>query len=288
MEIVGYKDNKSLGCTIEVGSMMEHAAVVRNAKVFQRVIFIVQYVRVFTNEEFNKIDEQSGRWKEELPKRSVAKTVRIHPGASQAVLEDEKAAGMTFEAVKKDGNIEYGLKFEENRIQFFDGKNALWTQIVPRAEVFLEQANALVSQENQVDSYALDYHNTFQVGGKYEPFDARNFFRIKSKFVPKHIWSNQENFHFHTGFFKTINQYRVLTRINVDLRDNDENRTRDLAIAIFHSILSLREPWGKKLPLPENILNRGKSNFAKLGDLNDKVLKKLFNDEAVRRIGILQ
>lgn len=168
-----------MGCTIELGSMMEHAAVVQNDKVLQRVIFIIQYVRVFTNEEFNKIDEKFGRWRDELPKRSVAKTVRLHPGASQVVLEDEKTAGLTFEAVKKDGSIEYGLKFEENRIQFFDGKNIHWEQIVPRAKAFLGEANAFVSQENQIESYALNHLNVFQIGGKYEPFNARIFFVSK-------------------------------------------------------------------------------------------------------------
>ena len=34
-----------------------------------------------------------------------SKSLKFHLGASQAVLEDEKTAGLTFEAVKKDSNL---------------------------------------------------------------------------------------------------------------------------------------------------------------------------------------
>ena len=94
-----------LGGTIKLGSMMEHAAAVYNDEGLHRVIFIAQYVGVFINKEFNKIEGNSRRRYDELPKRSAAKAVRLHPGASQTVLEDEKTAGLTFEAEKKDGNL---------------------------------------------------------------------------------------------------------------------------------------------------------------------------------------
>lgn len=79
-----------------------------------------------------------------------------------------------------------------------------------------------------------------------------------------------------------------MTRINVDLRDNDENRTWELSIAILHSILPLREPWGKNMPLPEVILSQGINNFTELRCLNDRVLGRLLNDEALHGAGVLQ
>lgn len=270
---------------------MEYTAGGPNAEALQQLVFIVQFARAFSDEEFASIDKASEKWRTEMPRRSVSNAVVIQPDTRQVAIEKGKTAALSFEAIMKDGTVEFGLRFEESRILFLDGKNTRWAEIWPKAELYLRNAISLVPPDNHVVSYAAEYLDLFRGEGEYKEFNAKNILRSPSRLVPEHIFNREDNFHFHTGYFETIDQpsrHRILTRINVDLRDNDENKTRDLSIALFHSIFPSNEPWVRDATLPKQILDRGLNNFEVLHNLDKEVLLEMLNDDMSRNIGLMK
>lgn len=270
---------------------MEYTAGGQNAKALQQVVFVVQFARAFSDVEFAKIDEASREWRNDLPRQSVSNAVLIQPETAQVAIERGKITTLSFEAIMKDGSVEFCLKFEGNRILFLDGKNSRWAEFWPKAGLHLANAISLVSQDNNIVSYAAEYLYLFRGKGEYKEYNVANILKSSSRLIPKHIFNRSENFHFHTGYFETIDQpigHRILSRTNVDLRDNDQNRTRDLSIEIFHSILPFSEPWERSTTLPKQILDRKFKNFEILHDLDKKVLLEILNNDMSQNIGLLK
>ena len=268
---------------------MEYSASGRSDNALQRVVFIVQFRQDFSEQDFERFDNNSKNWREELPRRSVSNAVLLQPGSNRVAFDDERIVGLSYEALLKDGAVEFGLRFDESRVLFLAGRYTRWAEVWPHAQKFLGAAIELVPKENPVISFASEYTDLFKATGKYEEFDASGILRQGSRFIPSHVFERAENFHFHTGFFETRDKpsrHRVLTRINADLRDNDEEKTRDLSMVLFHQISSHREPWSGENGLGKEILDRGLENFDSLHQIDKDVLREILNDQMSNSIGL--
>ena len=254
-----------------------------------RVVFIVQFAEEFSSQDFERFDEASKSWREVLPRRSVSNAVLLQPNSHRVAFDEEKIVGLTYEALAKDGEVEFGLRFDGSRILFVASRYSHWRNIWSQAKGLLEMALDLVSDDNLVVSYATEYSDLFRATGNYFDFDAKEILRTDSRFIPSHVFERTENFHFHTGFFETLDepaQHRVLTRINADLRDNTDERARDLSIVLFHQMSPPHKPWTGNAQLPKEVLNRGLRNFETLHDVDKRMLLELLNDDMSQSIGL--
>ena len=129
---------------------MQYIAECQGDNALQRVVFIVQYENNFSDEDFELFDRESSIWRENLPKRSVSNAVLVTPGSLKPY--KDKIVGLSYESFMRDGNIEYGLGFNENRIIFLAGNYTQWKDIWPHAKKHLENAGKLVSTDNPVNS----------------------------------------------------------------------------------------------------------------------------------------
>jgi len=270
---------------------MQYTAAGRSDNALQKVVFIVQYTNEFTEEVFAAIDVESKNWRKELPRRSVSNAVLLQSAPSRVSFEEEKVVGLAYEALMKDGKIEFGLRFDDDRILFLAGKYTQWDEIWPRAEEHLKSAMKLIPDSNPVSSYSVEYTDLFRGIGNYTDFHPSGLLREGSKYTPKYIFEQTENFHFHSGYFKCVadpGEHRVLTRINADLRDNDDEKSRDLSIVLFHQFMPQRTAWVGETELPDDVLKRGLENFAILHSLDKQILHEIINDEMSNSIGLLK
>lgn len=268
---------------------MEYSASGRSTNALQRVVFIVQFKREFSEQDFAQFDKSSKQWRRELPRRSVSNAVLLQPGANRVAFDDERIVGLSYEALMKDGSVEFGLRFDENRILFLAGRYTRWTEIWPQAQKFLLSATDLVPADNPVVAFASEYSDLFRATGDYADFEASGILRPGSRFIPSHVFDRKQNFHFHTGFFEMLDEparHRVLTRVNADLRDHDEEKIRELSIVLFHQISAYREAWGDEIALEDAILKRGLENFVALHEIDKAVLREVLNDAMSNNIGL--
>ena len=230
-------------------------------------------------------------WRDALPRRSVSKAALLQPGVHQASFDEEKIVDLSYEALTKARSVEFGLRFVGSQILFLAGRYSRWGKIWPQANGHLERALALVSEDNPVVSYATEYSYLFRATGNYAEFDASEILRAESKYIPPHIFGSKENFHFHNGFFDTLDEparHRVLTRINADLRDNEDQKARDLSIVLFHQISPFHKPWAGGADLPGKILERSLQNFVAIHDIDKIILRNVLNDKMSRNIGLIE
>lgn len=121
-------------------------------------------------------------------------------------------------------------------------------------------------------------------------FDASNILDRKSPYLPQHIFERKLNWHAHTGYFDEIAtpaKHRVLTRINADLRDDVELKSRELTLVLFHSLMGWGEPYvDGQPPLPSEIVSLGLKNFETLHQIDKTVLRSLLAAGMAKRIGL--
>ncbi len=266
---------------------------IQDTNALQSVIFVVNFLRKFTTDEIGAFDDPSRPWKQKFPRRTVMNAVLLSP-IENKLKNDDRIVGIAYEKMKEDGSIELGLKFEDNRILFIVGTYTNWADIFPEVSEHLTLALALVSEDNPIVTYAMEYNDIFRATGNYFEFDASRLFQLKSKYIPSHIFERSENFHFHTGFFETREdpvKHRVLTRINADLRDGEKN-IRELSIKLFHEIKSYQEPWTREYlweretQLDKQITQRSLDNFVDLHELDKIILKEILNHDISAKIGL--
>ena len=268
---------------------------IQETNALKSVVFIVQFSQKFEETEWRVFDDSSQLWRQEFPRRSVINAVLVNPLKDQPITNTNKTVGISYERMHPDGSVELGLKFEENRILFIVGKYTNWADIKRQISPYLKSALELVSKNNSITSYAVEYNDIFFAEGNYSEFNARSLFQFESKFIPSHIFDRTENFHFHTGYFETFKdpvKHRVLTRINVDLKDSATKNVRELSIVLFHQILSYLEPWTsenrwiQEPALHKQITDRGLENFVTLHEIDKTILKEILNDKMSTQIGL--
>lgn len=255
----------------------------------QRVVLIVEFEKPFSQSDYQAVDSASAEWKIQLPRRSVSHAVVFQPGLNRVEANEQSIASLSYEALMRDGNPEFGLRIEGNAIMYLIGRYTRWDDMWPNASSALKRVLGLVSRENKVRSYATEYTDLFRALGSYADFQIGGIIRPECRFLAPHVYTQSLNWHSHTGYFEELKEpvsHRALHRINVDLRDNASEKSRDLSVVLFHSIMGNVEPFGDTAALPEAIEARGIENFRALHDMDKAILREILNDDMCTRIGL--
>jgi hypothetical protein len=270
-------------------STYQSAGIEDNALV--RVVFIVQFAENFSPEDFAKIDKCSLEWQNELPRRSTQNAMLINPASNQAFPNPNMIVSLSYEALMKDGNPEFGLRVEQNRIMFLIGQYTRWNNIWPVAEHHLAWAIQQIDSQNPVVNYACEYSDLFRYTGEYDDFRPKGFLKKDSNLVPRFVFDQSLNFHFHSGYFVDCQDpepHRILTRINCDLRDGPKASIRELSVNLYHQLSGPFVAGSGDIELPKGIKERGLENFRDLHKLDIETLKRLVNDDMAEKIGICE
>lgn len=268
-------------------STYQPAGVEENAHV--SVVFIVQFAGNFSPEEFSKIDKCALAWQSELPRRSTQNAMFFNPASNQVVPDPNTIVSLSYESIMKDGNPEFGLRVEQNRIIFLIGQYTRWSNIWPVANCHLAWAIAQVDSQNPVVNYACEYSDLFRYTGEYDDFRPKGFLKQDSDLVPGFVFDQSLNFHFHSGYFvdrKDPEPHRILTRINCDFRDVSEASKRELSVNLYHQLSGPFVAGSGNTELPKGIKERGLDNFCDLHKLDVETLQRLVNDDMANKIGL--
>ena len=270
---------------------MHYQAFEDRPNALKRVAFVIALSQPFTEVDFDKVDIfWKNNWRSELPKRSQARAVYMRADMPSNQFQPQQLVGLNYEALQKDGTVETGISFDGHNIILAIGKYDTWEKEWPAACMILEQALQLKPENAMIMSLAIEYFDLFEAKGGYDDFVPEGFLRKDSKYVPPYIFYEKENWHFHTGYFERHENpapHRVLHRINADLKDNDENSTRELALTLFHQISPTRTPWVSENPLADEIVTRGVQNFPNLHEIGKTVLRNVLNDDMCKKIGLM-
>lgn len=193
----------------------------------QEVVFVLNMGRPFTPDEIGRVVARHDLWKADLPKLSRPGVFQINLGAGaiaggsdMALLPFLPFAPAIFEAIKRDGSVDWRLRIDADWI----GVNCLtytrWNEIWPRARALLSQASQLAwGDGNALSGVALQYIDAFKWEGDANAYSVDELLRRDTRYVPSGLRGRGPLWHLHQGWMRHDGlpaPGRLLERVHLD------------------------------------------------------------------------
>jgi uncharacterized protein (TIGR04255 family) len=185
------------------------------------VVFVLTFDHPFTADQIEIFSSNHDRWKADLPRKQRNPYFQV--SVVEGVAREAAAAvtsGVMFDAVKRDGSLDWRLRVEDDWI----GVNCLsytrWEEVWPRARtLLLEASETLGIAENPLTKVTLEYIDIFEWEGDLAGYEVAQLLR-KSECVPSTLLRHTDPlWHLHLGWFERESlpaDGRLLNRIHLD------------------------------------------------------------------------
>jgi uncharacterized protein (TIGR04255 family) len=259
----------------------------------QEVVFVLMFGREFAPAEVEAVVKAHDRWREELPKvtRFTAQRIEIQDAGPPQIRPAEEAGviGVAFDAVKRDGSLDWRLRLQQNWI----GVNCLsytrWNQVWPTARGFLDQVGGiLINPKLPVVGAALQYIDLFVWEGDIEQYRADELFRADSGFVPRSIWDKGPLWHLYQGWFQKEDlpaAGRRLEKVHIDAVEREGTYQTKVDITLRHDLAD-------ELPSYRSVFGADgeqaciDASFTAMHTQCSRLLKAYITDEMAERISL--
>lgn len=248
----------------------------------------------FSSDRLGALSARHGEFQDSLPRRMLKKAVKIELGealpnqVSPTAHGNEEISGVTFDYLQPSGNPKWALIAEGNRLTFFCGEYTKWKDFKERANSLIRRAYTVLFQHNVVVGIGLQYRDQFYwTGSNRSDMNADKIYKCGTAYLPSSIFEYEDLWHNNQGFFKTVTtpiKGQVLTNINASIIDKEEHRWSDLIT--LHSCRNLYIKNESELFMGDGKKPNFELVLNYLHDENKEVLRSLFNEEILDRIGL--
>ena len=253
-----------------------------NRNALLKVAFIIEFEHEFSQEDYFRIDSKKNLWAETLPGKLII--------PNDSPFQPQLGSGLVYQYFNSDGSIRQSLTLEGNKIVYFVSDYTKWDVIWPPILKILDPIYNYLKSKNAVYSFSTEYLDLFVYDGKYNRMDLSKVLRPNNGIIPSQVVDRKLNWHLHTGYFEVESDpvlHRLLTRINLDLKDNSNRNSRDLTLLLFQSIMPIHKEYTPSNEfLPDEITTKGLLNFRALHENARALLKQLLCDEMLIKIGL--
>jgi uncharacterized protein (TIGR04255 family) len=193
----------------------------------QEVVFVLTLGRGLEAGELGTVVKAHDRWRNDLPRltrfgaHQIQEITLTDDGPPQIKpVEQPGVVGIAFDALKRDGSLDWRLRLQENWI----GVNCLsytrWSDVWPTARNFLAQVGEIIiNPKLPIVGMALQYIDLFVWDGDTEQYRADGLFRKGSEYIPSSIWNRGPLWHLYQGWFTEENlpvAGRRLEKVHID------------------------------------------------------------------------
>lgn len=189
------------------------------------VVFQLGLQRPLNPGEVERLVGAHGRWKADLPRINRVGTFQFVIGNTPGVMPITPSGGVSFEAVKKDGTIEWRLKAEENTLTVNCLSYTRWNDIWTKSRDFLQQScETILVADNAVRTYSLQYIDMFKWEGDPIRYDLSELLRSDSELVPSGLFKRGALWHCFQGWYQDVEgkqSGRLLIRPHLDSVEMD-------------------------------------------------------------------
>ena len=260
----------------------------------QEVVFALIVKREFEPQEVNAVIEAHDRWREELPKVTPTKVHRIVVGdaplpADIKPAEEVGIVGVRFEALKRDGSLDWRLSLENNWIAVNCLTYTRWNDIWATARLLLDQVSEIViNPKLPVIGAALQYVDEFVWEGDIEEYTTTGLLREDSDLVPASIRNKGPLWHLHQGWFHSEElplPGRRLQKVHIDAVERGK-------IYVTRIDTVLRHDFSNELPSYAAVFRaNGKPAtidpvFSEMHDESKRLLASFITNEMAERIDL--
>jgi uncharacterized protein (TIGR04255 family) len=252
------------------------------------VVFQLVLDQNFSPKGIQSLIDTHAKWKDDLPRLNVHTPIEIpllgSEGSGVVSLSGGSPGGVSFEAMKRDGSLEWRLQALGNSLTVNCLDYSRWPEVWARAKSYLQAVSQMICESGVAFRQCLlQYVDIFEWRGPVENYHATSLLKADSRYLPESIWAYGPLWHLHQGWFSLLADGRVLNRINLDGVQVNDDRYQvriDSYLSIeFRSPIKIADRLAEDWPQVDEI-------FTKLHGLNKELLSNLIVDEVQQRIGL--
>ena len=254
------------------------------------VVFGLSLARDLNPAELEVLAKSHDQWRDDLPRLARGKVIQLVLGdnpAAQSVQMPQPLAGVVFERLKPDGNLEWRLRADEKALYVNCLDYSGWSTVWPRVRDYLSRASeAIVATDNAVQGLMLQYVDVFEWSTEPDQYRLDELLSRESSFLPSTLWDKGPFWHLHQGWYRYENipaPGRLLERIHLDgVVDNDGTPTIRM-----DTYLNLElEKSIERAAFFDSSNPIGDQLFDQLHDLNKGLLRSYITLDIAKRIGL--
>ena len=191
----------------------------REQHAIAEVIFALQVSPGITHADRGKLKSAHAKWQAQLPALRDQPTVALHVFSHGEQPPPPPVPPLDFVRYKSDGNIDWRLHIQDDRIIVNCLAYTRWQHIWTQARVLFAHVSEILEEATGIASASLQYVNVFSWNGPTEAYDSRLLLNEHSPCVPDSVLVHGPLWHLHQGWFSPIADPaggRILDRMHID------------------------------------------------------------------------
>jgi uncharacterized protein (TIGR04255 family) len=174
---------------------------------------------------------------EDLPRMQPQNAITFQFG-DQAPMSSQNLGGVIFDRLLANGKQEWFVNFSNNFIVIGSNKYTRWEEIWTKAQEYLTFFIPALAQY-EILEIGIEYIDEFEIKDPMQEW-KKELFRLDSTLLPAYIWSLDDFWHVHQGYFKNA-EYRKLNNVNINYLKDELSNLNKVIIQTHHKII-LNEP----------------------------------------------
>lgn len=257
------------GCSV-VPAKSEHAV--------QAAVFVCELPAAVSSEAIGRVIayyDSSAGLKEIFPRKTEVRGMAIAVSPkSVGVRTDGEIAGVKFDRLMPDGNVELAISLQGNLLSFTCNIYSRWATVSEQALGLLKEFAAFLLPEPGVGVFGLQYVDEFFVTGDHMAFRPSMLFARDNEQIPRFLQEQAGSWHNHTGWFEddVDGGFKTLNNVNINVALQPEK-------LVVQIIAAHRHIMPKPIDTAEGLALAIRPQFDLLHSGNKDLLRKLLRDE---------
>lgn len=255
------------------------------------VVFGVQLARNLSAKELDALVAAHKEHFSDLPKVHRPQIIQFafgegSPPADLPIMQP--TAGVMFDAMKRDGSLDWRLRADDNRLFVNCLSYTRWADVWPTARKFLAAAgDIVVGADNAVTGFILQYIDVFRWAGDPSTYNVDAMLDRNSTHLPGSIFDCGPLWHLHQGWYRNVTDEpkgRVLERVHLDAV-LEEKQVPIVKVDTYIQLeLSQKRSWAAIFTGESPI---GDALFDKLHEQDKDILKSILTEDMARRVALI-
>lgn len=261
---------------------------VHDAHSIEQVAFVVQFDRFLEDEVFKAIVEDSSKFEQQLPAKSMIQNFAIAFGSPNTPPPNLHGA-VSYRKFAANGTLDTELRVERNSFTYVTTSYTRWNPSWLKAKEYLEALLVEYIKHARVSTISLSYTDKYIWRGTDNEFRPNLLIDETSNFVSHNIFNIEDFWHSHTGAFYKVSPYvKRLLNFNVDALEEPIQGKMTKVVALTTVLTDmLDQPGYEALGSGANLVAVFNDSMQSMHNFSKDILKGTLTTEVQRRIGLL-
>lgn len=262
---------------------------IHSAHAIERAQIIIEFNGLIDATSFLEASSAAERFREGLPERVETQGFKVSVGSrGSSGVPPVANPGFVLRRAGQEGYVDE-LRVDHGTIDFRTTSYVRWDSLWERLSLYFNALVPIYLRSVRVAAFAANYLDKFAWSGDLVECKTNELLRKNSRYVPPHIYDEEDFWHSHTGaFIKVGNDTKRLLNVNLDYLDEERPQGPRRIVAITTIISDQMDQVGyEAYSIPSgDIDNFVASHMQSLHSFGKDVLGDIINDEMCRRIAL--